>query len=178
MKKKERKKKSCEEKAAKVTRDLPIRNSATLRRREEREGKKSLQMGKKIIIKDGAYTLRSIQFPHFIIVLSSSLSLFLFGLIALSSRLDPPPYDMAVWRERESPAPPLSPLAPLLWTFIPDIFTSYHSPLTSPFSQKEKKDSLRGWVTWPRGPRSIIQHLASAEYRFKSLATSWPIPEH
>lgn len=71
MKKKKRKKKSCEEKAAKGPRDLPIGNSVSLRRREEGEGKKSLQKGKKIIIKDGAYTLRSIQFPHFITVLFS-----------------------------------------------------------------------------------------------------------
>lgn len=80
MKKEERKKKSCEEKAAKGTRDLPIWNSATLRRREEREGKKWPPKGQKIIIKDGAYTLRSIQFPHFVIVpfaLSISVSLWI-----------------------------------------------------------------------------------------------------
>lgn len=191
------------------------------------KGKKRPPKGQKIRIKDGAYTLRSIQFPHFIIVLFSlsiPVSLWInrvvvsvrsstlrtrilrpqFSLfhraIILNSWLGPYTFSPLMlrflkkkkkttcelcflkrWlfgeREWESPAPPLSPLAPLLLTFIPDIFTSYHSPLTTHFSQKGKKDSLRGWVTWPRGPRSILQHLASAEYRFKSLATSWPIPE-
>ncbi|KAJ5686330.1 hypothetical protein N7536_008949 [Penicillium majusculum] len=63
-----------ERKKKKVVKKKPRKEHVIYRlgiAREEGEGKKSLQKGKKIIIRDGAYTLRSIQFPHFITVLFS-----------------------------------------------------------------------------------------------------------
>ncbi|KUM57944.1 hypothetical protein ACN42_g9225 [Penicillium freii] len=72
MKKKKRKKKKVAKKKprkAHVTYQLGIAWLCTGERREK--GKKGFQKGKKIGIKDGAYTLRSIQFSHFIIVLFS-----------------------------------------------------------------------------------------------------------